>query len=112
MQILQVVQISFYSIGFSPKLKPLNHRNLSILGISFPGVILELISLICEANGAQEYMESVYIITVCSGVLLAYASTIVVMKKLFSFIEAINEFFNEGWSNLNQINFGKNNSSS
>lgn len=95
MPILKEVEKSFNSIGFDPKLKPFNHKTLSILVILLPGIILQWIFLICVANRAEEYMESIYIVTTSTGVFLSFASTILIREKLFYLIEIDNEFVRE-----------------
>lgn len=89
------MQKSFRSIGFDPKLESFNHRILGILAITSLGVISLWIFLFHEADSAAAYVESVYLITVCNGVLLSMASTIFTRKRLFSFIEIHEEFWNE-----------------
>lgn len=95
MSILQEVQKSLKAIGFSPKLEPFNHRISSIFVISFSGVISQWIFLIYEADSGQEYMESIYVATACTGVLLSFSNTILSTKKIFLFINSIDEFINE-----------------
>lgn len=95
MQTLQEVQKSFISIGYSPKLKPFNQRVLAILAIIFVGVVLEFIYLIHDADGAQELMESIYIITATAGSFLCFASSSFIMEEIFAFIDSSNETFRE-----------------
>lgn len=95
MQILQEVQRSLSSIGFNQKLEPFNRRIVSILVTVLPGFISVWVFLIHEADSAQEYMESIYIAVVSTGILLSFTSTISITKKLFSFIENIGECFKE-----------------
>lgn len=99
------VQKGFRSIGFGPNLEPFNPRVLSILTTTFLGVVSLWMFLFYEADSAEQYMESVCVITVCTGTLLSFASTVQDSEKLFSFIKADDEYLNE--SKLN-IFFGKN----
>lgn len=89
------VQKSFQSIGLDPKLEPFNRRILSILVITSLGIISVWIFLIHEADSAEEYMESTYVITVSTGVVLSFASTTLITKKLHSFYKAHEEYLNE-----------------
>lgn len=91
----QVVQKSLHSIGFGPTLEPFNRRILSILAVTCLGVISLWIYLFHEADGAEAYMESICLITICTATLLSDASTILITKKLFAFINAHDECFNE-----------------
>lgn len=95
MQTLQAVQKSFDSLGFSPKLKQFNYKISGISVISFLGIILLWIYLLHEADSSQEYMESIYIVTACSGIFLSFASTVFFKEELFSFINSFNELTNE-----------------
>lgn len=95
MQTLLEVQKAFKSMGLRRNQEPFNQRVLSILVIVFPGLISMWIYLICEADSDNEYMESVYIVTLASGVFLSFATTILITKKLFSFIKSSDEFSNE-----------------
>lgn len=95
MRTLQEVQTSFDWMGFNPKLKPFNHKIRAILAITIPAVISQWKFLVHDANNAREYMESIYIVSVCSGVFLCFASTIFITKKLFAFINSVDELMNE-----------------
>lgn len=76
MQVLQEVQKSFNWMGFNPKLEPFNRRILRILTIVFPAVVLQWMFLMLEANSAQEYLESIYMITACTCTFASFLSTI------------------------------------
>lgn len=95
MQILQEVQKSFNSIGLGPELEPFNRKILSTLVGIFPGVVSLWIFLIHEANSAVKYLESIYVVTTCSGFFICFASTIIITKKLFAFIKIVEDFVNE-----------------
>lgn len=81
-------------MGFSPNLEPLNRRVLIIFVRSFLAVIFELIFLINEADGAQEYVVSIYVLSSCCFILLSFTNTILNTKQLFSFINIVSEFLN------------------
>lgn len=106
MQVLQEAQKSLESMGFS-QLEPFNHRNLNILSLTIPGFISLLMHLIHEANSTREYMESIFLFTVCAGIYISFASTILITKQLFWYIEDLNEFINESELNLNRFDFEK-----
>lgn len=53
------------------------------------------IFLIYEADTDQEYMESMYTVSVGSGIFLSFASSTFLTKKLYSFIDGIQENFSE-----------------
>lgn len=95
MKFLRVVRKRFGLIGFSPKLKLLNHMTLSILGVGFFGVGLQWIFLFYEANSSQEYMESTYFAISFSCVVLSAANTIFTRQKLFAFFKSADALFNE-----------------
>lgn len=95
MQILQETQKHFIWLGLDPQIEPIHDRLLSILTITCPAVISQWIYLIDEAHSPREYMESIYVVTTCTGILVSYASTIVIRKKLFSFVKSYDEFTNE-----------------
>lgn len=95
MQTNQEVQKAFHSIGISPKLEPFNHRVLSILAASLLGVISLWIFLIHETNNAREFMRSIFVVTVCTGIFVSFASITLITKKLFSFMKTLNEYLNE-----------------
>lgn len=104
MQYLQEVQKMFNLVGFSPKLKPLNRRILVTLVLTFSALILMWIFLIQEADGAHENIESIYFVSASSSIFLCFASTILTKEKLFSFIDSLDEFFNERKSKFKQLN--------
>lgn len=89
------VRKSLHSIGVSPKLEPFNRRILSILASTSLGVISLWIFLFHGADSAEEYMKSVCLITICTGTLLSFASTILIKKELFAFIKSHDECFDE-----------------
>lgn len=91
MLILQEVQSSFSSMGFSPKLKRFNNKVRAILATTVPGFILLWIYLIHVASTAREYMESIDTISPGTGVLLSFTYTIFTSKKVFSVINSIAE---------------------
>lgn len=95
MKILQEVQNNLISMGMNPELERFNRRILNILAINFPGVVSLWIFLFHEANSAEEYLESIYIVTASSGIFLSFASTIFVMEELFSFIKNVDDAVNE-----------------
>lgn len=95
MQVFQETQKSFKWMGFDSKLKPFNRRISSILVFTFTCVLLLWIFLIYEADTDQEYMESIYCVSVGSGVFLSLASSTFITKKLYSFIDGIQGNFNE-----------------
>lgn len=104
MRSVQEVQKAFITIGFDPKLKPMNHRVLGVLAIVFPGLTSIWIYLIFEANGAEEYMESIFMVTVCTGIFISFASTILNKTSLFSFIGRVDKVLNESKWNFNKLN--------
>lgn len=89
------VQKSFHSIGFGPNLKPFNHQILSIIAVLFLADMSLCMFLFYEADSAEQYLESVCVITTCTGVVLSIASTILISKELFSFIKTHDEYLNE-----------------
>lgn len=95
MRIFQEVQKNLYSLGLSPELKPFYGRNLSLIAITFPTVVLQWILLIQDANDVQTYLESIYAINTCTGVFICFISTSLDSMKLFSFIKHDEEFVNE-----------------
>lgn len=95
MKIFQEVQKSFNWMGFNPKLAPFNPRILSNFVMRFTSLIFLWIFLIYEAETAQEYMESMYVISTGSGIFLSFLSQIFITKRLFSFIKRVNEAVNE-----------------
>lgn len=96
MQILQEVKKSFYLMGFDPKLKRFEiiRRIKNDLIIMYSTVISQYEFLIQEADGAEEYMESIYVVTLSTGFLLSYTSTILTTEKLFSLFRVYDEFMN------------------
>lgn len=104
MQILQEVQKNFSSLGFNPELKPFNRKISGILTMTILGVISLWIFFIREADRASEYMESIYMITTCTGVLISFTSTVFIEQKLFSFIKSVEKFGNESELNFNDLN--------
>lgn len=110
MKTLQEVQKKFESIGLGTAVKPFNRIKLRYITLS--GVISMFIFLIYEADSAQEYMESAFLVTTTGGTLLCFANTNLTIKKLFSFIDYVDKFVNEGkqnfqakqiWKNINLI---------
>lgn len=95
MQTLHVAQKSLNSIGFSPEQSRFSGKILSNFFIIFPTIILQWIFLFHEADGAQEYIECLYIVTSCTGVFLSFASTIFISTKFFSFFKSVDDFFNQ-----------------
>lgn len=95
MQVFQEVQKHFHSMGFDPGLKPFNGQILSYLVTSIPTVVFLWIFLIHEANGAQQYMESIYMVNTSTGVLICFISTIFNSTKVFSFIQNDEKIVNE-----------------
>lgn len=105
MQLLQEVRNSFDSMGFSPKSDQLSHKFLNNFIINFSGYILLWIYLLRDANSSLQYMESIYMITVCSCIFLSAVSTVFLQDELFLFIDTLNSLFNESKSwNLSHWN--------
>lgn len=98
MRVLQEVLKSYDSIGIDPKLEPFNRKVLRYLAVYFLGMTLLLIYLFHEADTSREYMESIYVVTSCSGILLSAASTIFIREKLFLYIDTLNKRFDESKS--------------
>lgn len=95
MQTLQVVQKNFEFFGLSPKLEPFNRQILKTFIISISGIASQWIFLLHEANGSKEYMESIYIVISCSGIVLSFASTTFNKEKLFLGIDSNDELIFE-----------------
>lgn len=95
MKTLQVVRKLSNSMGFSSKLEPFNQLTLTILVVAASGISSQWIFLFHEADNSQQYMESIYVATCCTGVFLSFTSTIFTTKKLFSFINSVDDLFNE-----------------
>lgn len=91
MKTLQVVQKSFRSLGLSSQIDLFN----LILITSFPFEISLWIYLFYEANTSQEFMESIYMTTICTAVFASYASTLLITDKLFSFFDSFDDHINE-----------------
>lgn len=107
MKTLQVVRNLFDSMGLSSKLEPFNKLTLTILVVAALGISSQWIFLFHEADNSQEYMESIYVATCCTGVFLSFTSTIFITKKLFSFIDSVDKLFNESKWNCNLSNLKK-----
>lgn len=91
MKILQEVQKSFNSIGFSPNLDRFNKKILIVTSVIVVGLILQLIYIFHEADTPQEYMESIHFFSACFSILLSFASSVLMKQKLFSFIKQIED---------------------
>lgn len=104
MQILQETQKKFIWIGLNPQIEPIHGRLWSILGMAFTALLSLWIFLIHEARSAQEYMESVYVVSTCSGIFASFASTVFIRKQFFSFFIRVDEFCNGSKWNLNRLN--------
>lgn len=101
MKVLRVVQKSFDSIGISSKRESFNQITLAIIFMSVSGISSLFTYFFRKANTAQEYMEFIYFATATTGTLLSGASTVfLTKKKLFSFIDSVDELFNESKSNF------------
>lgn len=103
MQTLLKVQKSFTWIGFDPKLEPFNRRVVQILVITFSAIISLWIYFIRVPDTAQEYMESIFIVSTCTSVFLSFMSAILNMEKLFSFIKGVDEFLTERKLNFDHL---------
>lgn len=101
MRVLQVVQKCFDSMGFSPKQEQFNQTTSIILVLAISGIGLQWMFFFLESDSSQEYMESIYVATGCSGAVISFASTIFIRKQLFSFIDSVDEVFNESKGNSN-----------
>lgn len=101
MRALVVVQKCFDLMGISSKREQLNHITLSVLIIGGLAISLEWMYLILEADSSQEYMESIYVVTASTGIFFSFASTIFIEKKIFSFIDGIDDILIESKSNFN-----------
>lgn len=95
MRVLQVVQKSFDSIGFDPKLKPFNRIILSMMAIHLLNTFSLWIFLLLGANSSHEFMESIYITSCYSGIFLSAANVIFTREELFSVINMTDGIFNE-----------------
>lgn len=78
-----------------------------ILAVSLLGVISICIFLIHKADSPQEYMKSIYMITAAIGILLSFASTVLIKQKLFLFINRLDAIIDASELNLNQLNMNK-----
>lgn len=75
--------------------------------MSLLGVISICIFLIHEADSPQEYMKSIYMITAAIGLLLSFASTVLIKQKLFLFINRLDAIIDASELNFNQLNMNK-----
>lgn len=100
MQTLQEVQRNIKMLGFSPNRRPFNKRILSILVSLCSVSVLIWLYPILEADSAQKYMESIYVVIVLTGVLLSFVSIILAKTTMFSLIRSLDEFWNQS-----QLNF-------
>lgn len=103
MRIFQEVEKSFISLGFSPDPEPLNRTILRSFAAILLADILLFVRFFQGADSAQHRIESIYIITTATGVLLSFASTIFIKQKLFSFFTSCDAFLNESTFNLEEF---------
>lgn len=101
MQTLQVVQRNFNSFGLSPNREPINRTILIVLILGFLGISMQWIFFFHGANSPQELMETIYVVTACTGIFLSFTSTIFTTTGLFSFINSFDELTNERKWNSN-----------
>lgn len=102
MKTLQEIRKSFCSLGFSPELHPFNHMVLRFLCMAFLTGLLLWIFFIHVADSAQEYLETIYLITAYNGIFLSFASTIFIAEKLFIFFNNVDKISNESKRNFVQ----------
>lgn len=95
MKIFQVVQKNFDLVGINSERKPFNRITSNTLVIVLLGVSSQWIFLFCEANSSQELMESIYVVTATTGILVSLTSAILNTKKMFSLINSVDELFIE-----------------
>lgn len=95
METLHEVRKNFESMGLSPKLQPFNRGVLRIFILCFLPNILEWIFLTHVADSSEEYMESMYVVTVTNGIVFSFTNTILTTEKIFPFLENIDEFVNK-----------------
>lgn len=95
MRVLQVVQTNIESLGLSPTLEPFNRQVLGVLTVDVLGDTLLWIFLLHDAESSKEYMTSISYINAFSNIILSRVSTIFVTKKIFSFLDGVNELVNE-----------------
>lgn len=107
MQILQTLQKSFDSIGYSRDRAPFNRIVSTNLGRSVPAIIFMWMSLFREARTSQELMESIYFIVASMGNFYSCIATILTRNEMFSLIDCSNDLFNKSEYSFNRLNILK-----
>lgn len=94
MKIFQIVQNDLASIGYRANESPLNNDILSygFKNISF--TICGLVYLCRIAETPEEFMDSIFVITVGILVFISFVSTVQKMATIFIFIDETEKFIN------------------
>lgn len=100
MKIFQVVMENFAAMGFTPNQQQNSVRRVNrgqIIDILFCVIDAVLVGLyiVFEANGIEEFMESIFSLTVVAGVTIAYTSIIFKNDEIFNIVKCFeNELIN------------------
>lgn len=93
MKFFQTIRKNLASMGFTPNEQQSNHRQLSAgqifcIAKCSIDVVVQGVYIFREAEHIEDYMESICLVTVVGGVLIAYISIILKNDKLFNMFEA------------------------
>lgn len=94
MKIFQTIQRNMAAMGFTPNQPQNNYRQLKfgqiiIVGVCSIDAIKMGVYIFCEADGIEEYMYSIFSLTVVAGITISFISFIFKNDKLFNVIEII-----------------------
>lgn len=91
-KIFQTIQKNMAAMGFKPNQQQNHHRQVNSGQIvwvikCFLDISILAVYVFCKANRIEEYMDSVFSLTVVAGVTVAFVSIILHNDKLFNMID-------------------------
>lgn len=93
-EVYQKIQKNLASMGFTPNQQRCNNlkwNSVQIINVAVysMNIILFGLYVIFEAKGIEDYMVSIFALTVATGIMICYISIIFKSDKLFTTIELL-----------------------
>lgn len=95
LRIFQQIQKMCAIYGMASNQHPFNLRNWLALSIFGIGIILNGVHFACEAKTFQEFVDSIFVATMFTGVLAIFAFIVLNMRQIFDFISEAEQIIDD-----------------
>ena len=95
MKIFKTFQKNFALSHFIRNEHPFNRKHLECLLESFTSLTSTYLFLLCGKYSVREFMDSIYIITVGTGMFIGFVNTVYRILQIFDFIDAVEKTIND-----------------